>query len=327
MYSEELVTKIMQEYEELRTRAKRARDARVQAVYEKAPEIEEIDREINRSGFLNTKKIMQDPQNSAVYNAEFAKRLAELEQRKQRLLEQYGIDAAYYACRYACPDCQDTGYIRNKKCHCYEQKLIRYAYEDANLSALMQEQRFDTFSPQFYSARKMVADGISEREMMEKTAAHCKMFCDRFDTYQKSLLFFGSTGVGKTFLSSAIANELIQKNKTVIYIRATKLFNLYDDYKFSKTGDASVDKLYACDLLIIDDLGTEFLSKTSVPFLFDLVNDRLTSGKKMIINTNLNMSNLAKAYSQRLVSRLYESFDILQFYGEDIRVKKFKKGL
>lgn len=327
MYSEEIVTKIMNAYEVLRTKSRRERDERIREVYRRVPEIEEIDMEINQSGFSNTKNIMKDPQNSAAYNAAFRERLEQLEQRKQELLKAHKIDPGYSDYQYACADCRDTGFIGNKKCHCYEQKLIRYAYEDANLSELMQEQRFDTFSLQYYSARKLVDDGISERDMMEKTAAHCRMFCAQFDTYRKSLLFFGGTGVGKTFLSSAIANDLIQKNKTVIYIRATKLFNMYDDYKFSKTDGTYIKKLYECDLLIIDDLGTEFLSKTSVPFLFDLVNDRLAGNKKMIINTNLNMSGLAKAYSQRLVSRFYESFDIMQFYGDDIRVKKFKQGI
>ncbi len=318
------ITEIMNEYEEARTRAQLLRDRRVQAVYDQVPEIGRIDRQINREGFENTKKIMQDPENSAKYNAAFNQRLQALNAEKSALLEANGISADYAKLQYQCSQCQDTGYVGSQKCQCFTQKLISRAYRDANLTEAMAEQDFEHFSLDFYSDKKPASATSSERDIMRNILHHCQMFCEKFSDYGRSLLFYGGTGVGKTFLSSAVAKAVLAQGRTVLYIRATRLFNLYDDYRFSRADEESISALYDADLLIIDDLGTEFLSKTSVPFLFDLVNDRLAKRKKMIISTNLGMKDLEKAYSPRFVSRLYESFDILEFCGRDIRIEKFK---
>lgn len=318
------IGEIMNEYEELRTKARSLRDKRVQEVYSRVPELARIDGEVNRAGFENTKKIMQDPKNSSKYNSEFSEKLEVLKARKAVLLRENNIPADYAEMQYRCPECRDTGYVENKKCRCFVQKLIDCAYRDSNLSGTVENQDFDHFSLDFYSEKKSGGGTLSERDMMRRILHHCRMFCEKFDEYEKSLLFYGGTGVGKTFLSSAVAKELLEQGKTVLYIRATRLFNIYDDYKFSRTDDRDVSAMYAADLLIIDDLGTEFLSKTSVPFLFDLVNDRLAKRKKMIISTNLTMQEMEKAYTPRFVSRLYESFDILKFCGRDIRIEKFK---
>lgn len=322
---EEHITQIINEYDRLRAKARRDRDERVQAVYKRVPEIEKIDEKINRAGFENTKKIMQDPKNSSRYNKEFNTILAELTAKKQALLKENGISPDYDKIVYQCPDCEDTGYTPdNKKCRCFEQRLIDLAYRDSNLSQVMENQNFENFVLDYYPDTKESGENLTQREMMGRILNHCKMFCKEFSAYEKSLLFYGGTGVGKTFMSSAVAKEVLKQGKTVLYIRATRLFNLYDDYKFSRTDDQSVQAFYDADLLIIDDLGTEFLSRTSVPFLFDLVSDRLAKGKKMIINTNLTMQDMEKAYTPRFVSRLYESFDILKFCGRDIRIEKFK---
>ena len=319
------ITEIMNEYEELRTKARLNRDKQVRAVYEKVPEIREIDEAVNRAGFENAKKIMQDPMQSQTYNAEFNKKLSGLAARKKELLKENRIEESYAQIIYHCPYCMDTGYVNNKKCRCFTQKLINCAYRDSNLSEAMVEEDFAHFSLDFYADKKSAGGKVSERDIMRHILNHCKMFCQKFSEYEKSLLFYGGTGVGKTFLSSAVAKEVLQQGRTVLYIRATRLFNIYDDYKFSRSDEQPVSALYNADLLIIDDLGTEFLSKTSVPFLFDLVNDRLAKRKKMIISTNLSMQEMEKAYTPRFVSRLYESFDILKFCGKDIRIEKFKK--
>lgn len=319
------ITEIMNEYEELRTKAQLNRDKRIQEVYEKVPEIRDIDETINRAGFENIKKIMQDPAQSQRYNTEFNQKLSGLITRKKQLLKENNIDENYRQMIYHCPHCLDTGYVGNKKCRCFTQRLINCAYQDSNLSEAMAEEDFLHFSLDFYSDKKSAGGKLSERDVMGRILNHCKMFCERFTEYEKSLLFYGGTGVGKTFLSSAVAKEILEQGRTVLYIRATRLFNIYDDYKFSRSDEQPVSALYNADLLIIDDLGTEFLSKTSVPFLFDLINDRLAKRKKMIISTNLSMQEMEKAYTPRFVSRLYESFDILKFCGKDIRIEKFKK--
>ena len=154
----------------------------------------------------------------------------------------------------------------------------------------------------------------------------CKRFCENFESEVKSILFYGPTGLGKTFLSSAVAKEIMDSGKTVVYTRATRLFAMNDDYKFGRNSDKSViDNIYNADLLIIDDLGTEPYNKNSISFLFDVINERIAENKKMIINTNLQLNELTKLYSTRFTSRLYEYFILYKFYGEDIRIQKLKE--
>ena len=139
------------------------------------------------------------------------------------------------------------------------------------------------------------------------------------------MVFYGPTGLGKTFLSGAVAKELMDRGKTVVYLRAARLFSVYEDYKFGRNTDKNViDNIYNTDLLIIDDLGTEVQDKKNLSFLFDVVNERTANGKKIIISTNLEISEITKLYSMRFTSRLYEYFMMYRFYGEDIRIQKLK---
>ena len=160
---------------------------------------------------------------------------------------------------------------------------------------------------------------------MKQIYNRARTFCENFDYENKGLVFYGGTGLGKTFLSSCIAKELMDNGKTVVYLSAPRLFMIYEDYRFNRLDDDSVmDDIYLSDLLIIDDLGTEFQNKGNMAFLFDLLNNRISNGKKIIISTNYNMNELTKMYSSRFTSRLYEFFLIYGFYGNDIRIEKLK---
>ena len=196
----------------------------------------------------------------------------------------------------------------------------------SNIEETIKTQNFDTFSFDYYS-KDVGENGVSVYDNMMKIYNNCKRFCDNFDNENKGLVFYGSTGLGKTFLSSAIAKELMDKGKMVIYIRATKLFSINEDYKFGRNTDRSViDNIYKADLLIIDDLGTEPFNKNNLAFLFDVINERTANNKKIIINTNLQISEITKMYSMRFTSRLYEYFMMYKFYGEDIRIQKLRRS-
>ena len=182
----------------------------------------------------------------------------------------------------------------------------------------------DNFSLEYYSKKPYKDLKYTPYENMEKIRNFCKNYADDFDNMKKSLCFYGDTGLGKTFLSSCIAKELIDKGKTVLYIRAAKLFKIFEDEKFGRLSE-DIESIYNCDMLIIDDLGTEYETKFNTSYLFELINERSMSNKKMIINTNLNFSGMEKKYTKRLTSRLTEDFLMLYFYGEDIRRKKFLK--
>ena len=157
---------------------------------------------------------------------------------------------------------------------------------------------------------------------MQRIYKRAKNFCNEFDEKFQNMLFYGAPGLGKTFLSSCIAKEIIDKCKSVIYIRASKLFSAIEDNKFGRNRDDEMIKsFYDCDLLIIDDLGTEAIMKNNNSYLFDIVDERLINKKSMIINTNLDISELTKFYTARFTSRIMESFIVCKFYGEDIRFK------
>ena len=217
--------------------------------------------------------------------------------------------------------------MRRKKCVCLKQKLINEAYSRSNLGKILQKQNFDTFTFEYYSKEKVEGHELSPYANMVKIYDKCKSFCDNFDNMEKGLLFYGSPGLGKTFLSSCIAKDLMDKGKTVIYTRATKLFSLYEEYRFGKSDNKeAIDDIYNADLLIIDDLGSEMQSKNNFSFLFDVICERMAEGKKIIINTNLNIAELEKVYSTRFTSRIYEFFLPLRFYGRDIRIQKMVKS-
>ncbi|MCX7714784.1 MAG: ATP-binding protein [Clostridia bacterium] len=325
-YDLQTFNKILAEYEQIRAKNEALRQNRIKEVYTRIPRIEEIDDEINRMGFSNIQKIIQNPLLAVQYNQEFKQALQNLEKEKNTLLVENGFPLSYMDMEYQCEICGDTGYDGGKKCKCFEQKLINAAYSNSNLGKSLREQNFDMFSFSYYSKKEIPNENVSPFERMQNIYDICLNFAKNFDSYPKSLLFYGGSGLGKTFLSSCIAKALLDQGKTVIYTRATRLFSMYEDYKFGRNNSGvvreQIDKIFDVDLLIIDDLGTEQQNKTTTPFLFDILNTRLLQEKKIIISTNYTMNELTKIYSLRFTSRIYEYFTPLKFLGDDIRVQK-----
>ena len=326
MADEKVINKIMAEYESLRMKAANERKKRIEIVYAKLPRIKEIEAEINERGIKNIKNIMENPANKDEYNSDLRSNIKRLTDEKNSILTENGIDIDFDKYKYACSICGDTGYDEDgNKCACYKQRIINESYAVSKMDRMIAAQNFDTFSFDYFSDEKK--NGISPRENIRKIYDRCKSYCENFDSENKSLFFFGGVGLGKTFMSCAVAKEIMDKGKTVLYTRATGFFKSYEDYRFGRNTDRGIiDNIYDCDLLIIDDLGTEANSTNNVSFLFDVVNERIARGKKMIINTNLELGDLSEMYTQRFKSRLYESFIICEFMGNDIRLEKMKNG-
>lgn len=317
------VDRIFEIYEKKRERAAQKRRAKIDEVYKKVPRIEEIDKEINLRGIENVKSILKDPHNHEKYNKDLNENLLRLEKEKSELLEKNSIDKDFKKYEYECEKCSDTGYLSDgKKCHCLKQGLINEAYNSSNIAELMKKNCFENFSFDYYSKEKGKFPD-SPFNNIERIYKRTISFCDNFDESEKSLFFYGTTGLGKTFLSCAAAKKLIEKGKVVVYIRASKLFNIFEDYKFGRLKEKkAIDNLYDCDLLIIDDLGSEAVNKMNNSVLFDVFDERISKGKKFIINTNLDLKEIGSAYSMRFTSRIMENFIICNFYGDDIRYKK-----
>ncbi len=325
-YEEENIKKVLNEYELLRTKAENRRDKYVAEIYKKYTRLEEIKDEINSCGFENTKKIMANPQKSKEYNEEFNKKLKKLQDEKKKLLKENNIPYDFEQPIYNCCVCNDTGYVENKKCVCFKEKLIKQAYLNSNLGNSFNNHDFDLFSLDYYSSRLRNGEDLSDRENMKQILKECTEFCKNFDEANKNIFMIGKPGLGKTFLSNCMAKEVLNQGKTVMYMRATNLFSSYEDYRFGrkKEIDFNIERLYNSDLLIIDDLGTENITKVGISFFFDFLNDRIDKNRKTIINTNFSMAELSKVYTARITSRIYEFFTILHFKGDDIRIQKLK---
>lgn len=325
MDKEIIFEEIINEYEKQRAANIRERDERVKEVYEKLPEISEIDKKISKIGSDTLNAILSEP-NKKGLKEDMKSKFKILLQERREILEKNNIDVDFDKIKYKCEKCEDTGYEEGKgRCSCFNQKIINSLYKFSNMNDLLKTQNFDSFNAEYYSKSRVSGLEKTPYENIMNIKKYCMSYVENFDDNKKSLLFYGDTGVGKTFMSSCIAKALMDKGRTVLYIRAARLFKLFEDERFGRLRD-DIDDIYSSDLLIIDDLGTEADSRNNNSYLMELINERMITGRKMIINTNLNFENLEKKYTKRFSSRLLENFIMMYFYGEDIRHAKLMRG-
>lgn len=318
---------VLREYDIKRGIALEKKKKETEKAYIKCPELEKTDIKINELGLDSMRKILSDSKNAETLRKEFEKKLEELNTKRKILITNNGINPNYNKPVYECSLCEDSGYDKTgKKCICFEKRLKELYFEKSQMGKMLDNADFSRFRLDYYSD-KSNGDSSSPREIIKEAVEYSKVFCKDFDDIDYNLFFYGATGLGKTFLSSIIAKNVMNDGKIVKYVRATKIFSVYEDYKFKDYSlKKEIDELYSCDLLVIDDLGTECINKNCVSFLFDLVNDRLINGRKIIINTNLDLASFSKQYTVRLTSRIYDGFKIFCFEGEDIRIKKLIEG-
>ncbi|MGN1059470.1 MAG: ATP-binding protein [Clostridia bacterium] len=325
-YERALYFLVENEYEDIRRHNQEDLLARRAAVYEAVPEIEAIDKEIRSAGLSIVSLAVAAPADMAQRLAALRDHQKVLQARRKALLLENGFAADELSMRYMCEQCQDTGTRGSKPCECYRRRLVMKAFEKSNLSQQLRNQSFKTFDFSLYSQEPDPQYGISPYAAMQNIVSLCKDFIANFERTDKNLLFWGESGLGKTFLSTCIAKELIKKGYSVIYETTYQIVALLEDYKFKRSEDlaalkAQTQRLYDSDLLILDDLGAEFSTAYTNAALFDVLNSRLITNKKTIINTNLNMKELADRYSERVISRIMGSYQTLQFIGEDLRLK------
>jgi DNA replication protein DnaC len=240
--------------------------------------------------------------------------IVSLVDKKNAILEERGLPKNYLDDYFECPICKDEGFIGAEICSCYIDIIKKEAYKLSNLSDKIKSENFDKFNLAIHS----------DQSKMQYIYNVAKKFCQNDTSIKQNLLFTGSTGTGKTFLSSCIAKEFLDKEKTVLYLTATKISNMIDDARFNKKNtteqDEYIEFIENCDLLIIDDLGTEFNMPYSQSQLFDILETRQLKKKNTVISTNLPLEALSQKYSQRFVSRLLGNFEILIFQGSDLRI-------
>ena len=248
-----------------------------------------------------------------------------LQRERSEILRQYGLSAGDLEYRPACPLCGDTGYTKDGMCRCLKKLYVEEQIRELSRMLDLGSQSFDTFSFAWYSDRTDPAMGVSPRENMELIYETCSSFAYKFGAHRDNLLLFGAPGLGKTFLSACIAREVSEKGRSVVYDTAAHVFSQFENQKFGRENafeedaDSGVFRTMQCDLLILDDLGTELLTEFVRSALYQIVNGRLLAGKCTIISTNLSPDELAKRYSAQIRSRLDGAYRQLPFFGEDIR--------
>ncbi len=318
------INDIILQYEKDRTKAEDAARERRLEVYKSFPRVKQIDSELGLIGIDIAKAIFAGNIDIKKYIKDKKKHSIDLKMEKAEILSRAGLTIDYDSPKYKCSDCNDTGYIGTEKCHCFKQKIIDKYYDQSNLKNILKKENFDMFVFDYYSPHKFEDESLSPRKNIEGIFKTCIDFVSSFDKSNQNLFFYGKSGLGKTFLSNCIAKDLLDKGKLVIYQTASSLVDILKDATFdneNRLAKERADDIFDCDLLIIDDLGTEYIANFSQTELFNIINKRLISNKKMIVSTNLSLDNLFKTYSERITSRIIGNFTVCKFYGEDIRYK------
>lgn len=314
-------TEILKIYENLREEETRQLDKRRKEIEEKLPEVLEVERQIGKLCVELSLSSFKDIPNREPYLRALKEKITDARMKKSELLFKHGYPITYLDFQYKCEKCKDTGFIGNQKCTCYKQHLVRIYYKNSDLNQLTKDNNFDNFNFDYYSSRKTGNEPESPRKNIEKIFTRSMNFIRNFDSSNENLLFYGNSGTGKTFLSNCIAKELLDKGHLVVYRTAESLLQNLKHIRF-EGDDTLEDLILNCDLLIIDDLGTEQVTDFSKTELFNLLNKKLLKGKSMIVSTNCTLEELLKIYSERISSRLLGSFGLYKFYGDDIRISK-----
>lgn len=300
--------------------------ARKNEIYSRIPRIKEIENRLSSTGMMLLTRVSENETTPEEAVAAIMAENKQYSDEVRRLLTENGYSPDYLDPPYVCSICSDTGYdSKGKLCTCLRNEITAHALKEANLTKHMAGQTFDKFDLSYYDNDIKNSAGIGARENASSILRVARNFADNFDFIETNLLFYGPSGLGKTFLSSAIASELLKKGKDVLYISANSLFPALENMHFGRRDDQGAyiaDRALMSDLLILDDLGAEFITQFTTSELFRIMNQRLLTGKKMVFSTNLTLPEIENSYSERIVSRIIGNFETLRFFGEDIRKKK-----
>lgn len=318
---------LLKEYDKKRLEKELELDKKLELFYSEHSEVSNINDKINKTSIEISKSILQNKDYSQLQN-----NLEKYKKEKFLLLKKLNINDDFFKPNYSCKLCNDSGYLVDNNqimCTCLKQKLLNIEYNKSNISSLENE-NFATFNLNLFSDEineKKYKSNISPLENIKKIREISLNFIENFeDSKEKNLLFTGNTGLGKTFLSNCIANELLKQGKTVLYQTAPVMLDSIMDYRFGKNDSFNYNDLLNVDLLIIDDLGTESLNNMKFSELFNILNTRLLNQNnhitKTIISTNLSLNNLFKTYDERIFSRLVGYYNICRFFGNDLRYNK-----
>ena len=292
------------------------------AAYEKLPRLRQIDSQLRRTMAEAARAAFLQGQDAVAVMEQVKQENLALQRERAALIEA-NFEEGYLDETPVCDRCGGSGYLGSTMCECLRELCRQEQRKELSILAGGKE-TFNQFRLDYYSDQHESRYGASPWAIMERNFRSCRTYASTFAPSSGNLLFVGGTGLGKTFLSACIARVVADRGYSVMYETASRLFSKLEQARFNPSDETrrEAEKLSACDLLIIDDLGTEMPGQFVTAALYSLVNDRLLEGKPMIISTNLNVEEMARRYSPQIASRLHGGFTRLTFVGEDIRVLK-----
>jgi len=326
-----IFNEVMREYEREKNKAARLHQEKTELLYNKIPRVKEIDEQLSKMGAQLAALILKSNEREKIV-ADMQEAEEALCYERSKLLKKHKITDKYFNEIYKCTACKDIGFIDDVRCACLKQRLINKHYEISNLSKVLKIENFDNFKLDYYSDEPDEKFGVSPRDIIKKNVEKCKEFIKSFeqkneDDVPMNLLLYGATGLGKTYLCNCVAKELLDSGHSVLYLTAPQLFKMVENIRFGRETDPNeasrrMDAVYTVDLLIIDDLGSEFSTAVTASEFFNIVNTRLLNHKQTMFSTNLMPKDLAEQYSDRVTSRIIGNFTMLLFVGDDIREYK-----
>ena len=323
-YSNDILNLAKERLAERRASAIAAANRKREAAYRRSERLREIDRELGQIGASTALAVLRSG-NAEDNLRELSRKSLALQEEYRRELASAGFRESDLEPAFHCAKCQDTGYVeqdnRTVLCDCLTKLMTDVSCESLNALSPLQLSTFESFRLDYYSDRPE-ANGSVPLNRMSKIFNYCRNYADTFTPSSKGILMRGATGLGKTHLSLAIANELIRCGFSVVYVSAPDILSKLEREHFGYRYDDEADtfgSLIKCDLLILDDLGTEFITPFSTSTVYNIFNSRILLSKPVIMNTNLSPEELVGNYSQRFLSRVMGSCDILEFIGKDVR--------
>ncbi len=313
---------IMREYGRQQMENRHRQEKRREEVCKKVPAVLELEAEIASHSVACAKGLLAGNEKEV---ERLREELADLREQKSVLIRSAGFPEDYMELQYRCPDCHDTGYVNGKKCHCFLQAQMKLLYAQSNLEEVLDQENFSVLTFDYYDDQQVIPQiGMTNARYMKQVVGWCRSFVENFSQRTENLLFTGSTGVGKTFLTNCIAKELMNRYFSVIYLSAPDLFDVFSRIQFSYQQEEDMRDMYRyildCDLLIIDDLGTELNNSFTSSRLFYCLNERMNMKRSTIISTNLSVAMLRDSYTDRVTSRIMSGYTVIPLYGGDIEL-------
>ncbi len=321
-FNKENYRKIREEYNKKWEKAEREADQRRAELQERIPELVKYDRAIADVGIRGVYATIGGGENAAQTIKMLEEESLSLQEARAALLQEHGYPADYASVRHECSACSDTGFANGKMCNCMRTALIMEGYRSSGIAHLLQKQTFETFSLDYYKSSAEI------HSRMKQNFEKAKKFALEFGGESSgNLLMLGGTGLGKTHLSTAIAKVVLDRGFDVLYVTAMDMISDFEMERFGSgysSAQADIEKYFECDLLILDDLGTEVSNQFTVSTIYNIVNTRLSKNLSTVISTNLASKELRERYWDRITSRLFGEYTPLVFEGTDVRLQKLK---